>query len=232
MSGPELIPSMFLNVRAFLGTLIACTIISEALAADKDVELLTDAEFLQPTSTLEFRFANAVAAKEEVGTVPTVAPIEIKPALAGTFTWLSQRSGVFVPSSPPRLGTEFVVTIRPGFQDLSGHPVGQDFRAAVNTPAYAVTRAVISENEEGSPKPEVRLALNLDTQLDPRLFRFSSQTGDSVLADARYAKTADYFRLAPELLDWNRRWQDRNGAETNRENVEEDQRNCNPIASS
>ncbi len=219
---------MFQNVRLFFGTLIACAIISEALAADKDVELLTDAEFLQPTSTLEFRFANAVAAKDDVGTVPTVAPIEIKPALAGTFTWLSQRRGVFVPSSAPRLGTEFVVTIRPGFQDLSGHPVGQDFRAAVNTPVYAVTRAVISENEEGSPKPEVRLALNLETQLDPQLFRFSSQTGDFVSAEVRYAKAGDYFQIAPELLDWNRRWQDRNRAETNQENVEEDQEKRQP----
>jgi alpha-2-macroglobulin len=219
---------MFLNVRLFWGTLIAWAIISETLAADKDVELLTDAEFLQPTSTLEFRFANAVAAKDDVGSVPTAAPIEIKPVLAGTFTWLSQRSGVFVPSSPPRLGTEFVVTIRPGFQDLNRHPVGQDFRAVVNTPAYAVTRAVISENEEGSPKPEVRLALNLDTQLDAQLFRFSSQTGDSVPAEVRYAKTGDYFQLAPELLDWNRRWQDRNRADTNPENVEEDQEKPQP----
>ena len=218
---------MFRSARAFLATLIASAVIPAALAADKDVELLTDTEFLQPTSTLEFRFVNAVAAKDDVGTVPAVAPIEIKPALAGTFTWLSQRSGVFVPSSPPRLGTEFVVSIRPGFQDLSGHPVGQNFRTTVNTPAYAVTRAVIPGNEEGSPKPEVRLALNLDTQLDPQLFRFSSQTGDFVPADVRYAKIGDYFQIAPELLDWNRRWQDRN-RETNKENVEEDQEKLQP----
>src|SRR5260370_35715963 len=126
---------MFQNARAFFGTLLACAVIPAALATGKDVELLTDAEFLQPTSTLEFRFASAVAAKDDVGTVPAVAPIEIEPALAGTFNWLSQRSGVFVPSSPPRLGTEFVVTVRSGSQDLSGHPIGQALRAAVNTPA-------------------------------------------------------------------------------------------------
>src|SRR5258708_33244337 len=129
-------PSMYQYVRVLFGTLVACAVIPAALAADKDVDLLTDAEFLQPTSTVEFRFASAVAAKDDVGTVPAVAPIEIEPALAGTFTWLSQRSGVFVPSSPPRLGTEFVVPVRSGFQDLSGHPVGQDFRPAVKTLAY------------------------------------------------------------------------------------------------
>jgi uncharacterized protein YfaS (alpha-2-macroglobulin family) len=219
---------MFQSARVFFGTLVACALIPAALAADKDVELLTDAEFLQPTSTLEFRFASAVAAKDDVGTVPAVAPIEIKPALAGTFTWLSQRSGVFVPSSPPRLGTEFVVTVRSGFQDLSGHPIGENFSATVKTPAYGVTRAVISEDEEGSPEPAVRLALNLDTQLDPQLFRFASQTGEFVSANVRYAKASDYFQVAPELLDWNRRWQDRNRAGANKENFEEDQERTQP----
>jgi alpha-2-macroglobulin len=218
---------MFENVRAFFGTLIACAVIPAALAADKDVELLTDAEFLQPTSTLEFRFASVVAAKDDVGTIPTAAPIEIKPALAGTFTWLSQCSGIFVPGSPPRLGTEFHITIRSGFQDLSGHPIGQDFHAVVKTPAYGVTRAVISEDEEGSPKPGVRLALNLDTQLDPQLFRFTTQSGEVVSADVRYAKTTDYFQVAPELLDWNRRWQDRNRI-GNKESFEEDQEKTQP----
>jgi uncharacterized protein YfaS (alpha-2-macroglobulin family) len=215
---------MFQNARVFFGTLIACAVVSAALAADKEVELLTDAEFLQPTSTLEFRFASPVAAKDDVGTVPTVGPIEIKPALAGTFTWLSQRSGVFVPSSPPRLGTEFLVSIRPGFQDLSGHPIGQDFQAVVKTPAYEVTRAVLFE--EGSPKPEIRLALNLDTQLDPQLFRFTTQTGESISADVRYAKVSDYFQVAPELLDWNRRWRGRNQAD--KETLEEDQEKTQP----
>jgi alpha-2-macroglobulin len=212
---------MFQNVRVFFGTLIACAIIPAALAADKDVELLTDAEFLQPTSTLEFRFASPVAAKDDVGTVPAVTPFEIQPALAGAFTWLSQRSGVFVPSNPPRLGTEFLITIRPGLQDLSGRPIGQDFQAVVRTPAYEVTRAVVFEEDQGSPKPEIRLALNLDTQLDPHLFRFATPTGESVSADVRYAKTSDYFQVAPELLDWNRRWQERNQA--SKETLEEDQ---------
>jgi uncharacterized protein YfaS (alpha-2-macroglobulin family) len=219
---------MFQNARVFFGTLIAFAAVPGALAADKDVELLTDAEFLQPTSTLEFRFVSAVAAKDDVGTVPTVSPVEIKPALTGTFTWLSQRSGVFVPSSPPRLGTEFVVTIRPDFQDLSGHPIGQDFRAVVKTPVYEVTRAVISQDEEGSPKPEVRLALNLDTELDPQLFRFATPTGESISAAVRYAKVSDYFQVAPELLDWNRRWQERSRAGADKELFEEDQEKTQP----
>ncbi len=220
---------MFQNARAFLGTLIACALAPAALAADKDVELLADAEFLQPTSTLEFRFATAVATKDDVGAVPAIAPIEIRPALAGAFTWLSQRSGVFVPSRPPPLGTEFVVSIRPDFQDLSGRRIGKDFSAVVKTPAYAITRAVVSEDEAGSPKPAVRIALNLDTQLSPELFRFVNQAGDSVPGEVRYAKTIDYFQLAPELLDWNRRWENRDRASAStQEYGEEDQEKTQP----
>jgi uncharacterized protein YfaS (alpha-2-macroglobulin family) len=213
---------MFENARAFLGALIAYTLMPAALAAEKDVELLTDAQFLQPTSTLEIRFASLVAAKDDVGTVPTVAPLEIKPALSGTFTWLSQRSGVFVPSSPPALGTEFVVTIRSGFQDLHGRPIGQDFRAIVRTPDYEITRAVISEDEANSPEPTIRIALNLDTKLDPQLFRFTSLTGGSVPANVRYATTNDYFQLAPEFLDWNRRWENRNRSSAADEEIDEE----------
>src|SRR5215469_12233528 len=95
---------------SFFVALFSLSITSAGVAAEKEVELLTDAEFLQPTSTFEFRFARPVATREDVGTVASKPPITIEPALAGTFTWLSQRSGVFVPKAPPPLGTEFVIT--------------------------------------------------------------------------------------------------------------------------
>src|SRR5258708_10119930 len=113
--------------------------LSAAVAAEKEVELLTDAEFLQPTSTFEFRFATPVVSREEVGTVAANPPIVIQPALAGTFTWLSQRSGVFVPTAPPPLGVQLAATIRPDFRDLNGNPVVQRFRPLLNPPAYAIT---------------------------------------------------------------------------------------------
>src|SRR5260221_1314779 len=102
--------------------------LSAAVAAEKEVELLTDAEFLQPTSTFEFRFATPVVSREEVGTVAANPPIVIQPALAGTFTWLSQRSGVFVPTAPSPLGVPLAATIRTDFQDLNGYPIGQSIR--------------------------------------------------------------------------------------------------------
>jgi hypothetical protein len=67
---------------------ISCfTTASAAVAAEKDVQLLTDAEFLQPTSTFEFRFATPVVNRDEVGTVAGTLPINIEPAISGSFTW-------------------------------------------------------------------------------------------------------------------------------------------------
>jgi alpha-2-macroglobulin len=194
---------------------------SAAVAADKEVELLTDAEFLQPTSTFEFRFGTPVATREGVGTVAGSPPITIQPALPGTFTWLSQRSGVFVPAAAPPLGAGFVVTIRPDFRDLSGKPVGQGFRAVLKTPPYGITSAAAPQEEEISPKPVVRLAFNLDTALDPTRFRFVSAGGQETAAEVRYATQDDYFEVPVENLDWNRRWNVREHAPTGQPAQEE-----------
>ena len=143
---------------------------SAAVAAEKDVELLTDAEFLQPTSTFEFRFATPVVSRDEVGTVASTPPINIEPAISGTFTWLSQRSGVFVPTAPPPLGTEFTVMIRPDFRDLNGNPVGQAFRGVLKTPSYGITLAWGPQAPHGEvtgAKPQITVAFNLETALDP-----------------------------------------------------------------
>ncbi|MBV8482761.1 MAG: hypothetical protein JO077_07850 [Verrucomicrobia bacterium] len=192
--------------RLFFVTLSGFTMVSAALAAQKEVELLTDAEFLQPTSTFEFRFVTPVVSREEVGTVATNPPIKIEPAIAGTFTWLSQRSGVFVPTAAPPLGSGLVVTIRSDFRDLNGKPIGQAFRTVLKTPPYGITSVVAPQEDEITSKPEVRLAFNLDTVLDPTRFRFVSAGGQETAAKVRYANEADYFDMPVENLDWNRRW--------------------------
>ncbi|MBV8213405.1 MAG: hypothetical protein JOZ08_09305, partial [Verrucomicrobia bacterium] len=190
----------------FFVTLWGFTMVLAAVAAEKEVELLTDAEFLQPTSTFEFRFARPVTSRDEVGTVASNPPIRIEPAVAGTFTWLSQRSGVFVPTASPPLGAGLVVTIRSDFRDLDGKPIGQSFRAVLKTPPYGITTAVAPQEDEINPRPVVRLAFNLDTTLDPTRFRFVSASGQETAAEVRYATEDDYFDVPVENLDWNRRW--------------------------
>jgi uncharacterized protein YfaS (alpha-2-macroglobulin family) len=206
--------SFFIAISAF-------TMMSAAVAAEKEVELLTDAEFLQPTSTFEFRFATPVVSRDEVGTIATNPPIRIEPAIAGTFTWLSQRSGVFVPTAPPPLGAGLVVTIRSDFRDLSGKPIGQSFRTVLKTPPYAITSVVAPQEDEITSRPVVRLAFNLDTALDPTRFRFVSASGQETAADVRYATEDDYFEEPVENLDWNRRWTVRERTQTGEPTEEE-----------
>jgi alpha-2-macroglobulin len=190
----------------FFVALSGFTMVSGAVAAQKEVELLTDSEFLQPTSTFEFRFVTPVVGRDDVGTVATDPPIRIEPAIAGAFTWLSQRSGVFVPTAPPPLGSGLVVTIRSDFRDLNGKPIGQAFRTVLKTPPYGITSVVAPQEDEITPKPEIRLAFNLDTALDPTRFRFVSAGGQETAAKVRYATEDDYFDVPVENLDWNRRW--------------------------
>ena len=63
----------------FFVTLWGFTMVPVTVAAEKEVELVTDAEFIQPTSTFEFRFATPVVRREEVGTVASNPPIKIDP---------------------------------------------------------------------------------------------------------------------------------------------------------
>ncbi len=210
-------------IGPFLVHLLLFGMMSAAAAAEKEVELLTDAEFLQPTSTFEFRFANPVVSREEVGTVAANSPIVIQPALAGNFTWLSQRSGVFVPTAPPALGVQLAATIRPDFRDLNGNPVGQSFRAVLKTPAYAITAVNAPQEQDLSPKPQIRLAFNLETNLDPTRFRFVTEAGQETACDVRYATGDDYFEVPAENLDWNRRWNMREHPQT-AEPTEEDRK--------
>ena len=193
-------------IGPFSVLLSSFVMLSAAVAAEKEVELLTNTEFLQPTSTFEFRFASPVVSRDDVGTVAANPPIVIQPALAGNFTWLSQRSGVFVPTAPPPLGAELTVTIRPDFRDQNGNPVGQDFRAIVKTPAYAMTAGIVPYGQEILPKPEIRVAFNLETELDPSRFKFVSDSGQGAAANVRYMTGDDYWEVAAENLDWNQRW--------------------------
>src|SRR5688500_20333419 len=76
------------------------------------VELLADAPWLQPSSTLEFRFTRPMVSRDEIGLVPKQSPVVIAPAVAGKLTWLSRRSGGFVPGAPWPAGKELGVTVR------------------------------------------------------------------------------------------------------------------------
>lgn len=180
-------------------------------AADPpDVELITTTEQMQPTSTFEVRFSTPIIPAEQVGSIPAESPLVIEPAIPGSFTWLSQRSGVFVPTEMPRLGTDYIFTIRSGLKDADGGPVGGDFRQTLATPAFGVTESQsgVYNPHDVSPGIEVKVAFNLAIPLGGAAshFRFVNSEGRSIPAKVRHATGEDWFRVTAENDDWVKRW--------------------------
>lgn len=176
-----------------------------------EVELIAD-EVLQPSSTLEVRFAREMVAREALG-VPAKSPLQIEPALPGKFTWLSSRSGVYAPSEMPPLGREFTVKVRPGLTDAAKKPIGEDFSATLKTPPFGVTVTQgIGTPDVVAAEPTLRIAFNLAVEIDPAQFQFVNDRGDIVPAEVRYATSDDYFRLNAGDDDWVERWERAHGA--------------------
>src|SRR5580700_7208326 len=136
----------------------------EAVAAPPaDVELINDSgELLQPSSTLEFRFVRPIIDRDLISGAAAQSPIVFQPDLPGRFTWLSRRSGVFIPENAPPLGVSYQVSIRRGLNAADGKPIGEKFRATLRTPLFGIiaTHNGVYDKEDVDPKPKVRLVFN------------------------------------------------------------------------
>ncbi len=192
------------------------------------VEMIADAPFLQPSSTLEFRFSRPMISRDEIGFAAKLPPIVIAPAQPGVFTWLSRSSGVFVSSAAWPLGGQFAVTLPAGLKDVDGKPLPGSFRATLRTPAFART-AVRSDSDEEAKStvavPKIMLAFNsaIDLTKAEPYFQFADSAGHKVPAKVRYAKGGDYFSIRQEDRDWEERWKlAKEGVKENGEVVTDD----------
>ncbi len=176
-----------------------------------DIQLMAAGEMLQPGRTLEFRFATAMVAADQLGL--SKPPVVFDPDWPGTFTWLSTRSGVFVPTEVPPLGVKFVIRARGGLKNFAGSPVGSRFRAEVSTPSFeavAATKFQVIGNE-AQPNTSAIFIFNLHVSLDraARLFRFRDASGATVPAEVSYASAqGDMGGSKPGEEDWERRWRE------------------------
>lgn len=173
----------------------------------KPVELMVDGDTLQPSTTLEVRFPNEMVQGDAVGLPAENSPLLIEPDLTGAFTWLSSRSGVFAPSVPPKLGTTYHVSLRPGLNDANGSPVGPGFERELQTPPFKITvlRKGYSDKADLPPSVTVRFAFNLEVKEDAQ-FQFVGDDGRKIEAEVRYATPDDYFQIPAEDGDWIARW--------------------------
>src|SRR5258708_18710977 len=89
-------PELLMKLRSTFAALAAVTALLAAspvpaFAGPNTVRLFAE-RLLQPTTTLEIRFEDAMVTADKIGTAAETPPIVITPSVKGSFVWLSQRS--------------------------------------------------------------------------------------------------------------------------------------------
>ena len=149
-----------------------------------------------PGTTFELRFDSSMIKSDHVGLVATNSPLVIQPRLAGTFTWLSTRSGVFTPSEPLALNITYQLTLRPDLQLDDSRPCNATLHWIVTTPpfdlnAFSPRRA----DTNASAVPEVKLVFNADVRAAEAedMLYFCDRSGHRIAADVRQGTAEDYW---------------------------------------
>ncbi len=187
----------------------------EGIAAppSPEVELINDSgEYLQPSSTLEFRFARPIVDREQISGGTAQSPIVLQPDLPGRFTWLSRRSGVYVPENAPPLGVSYQVSVRRGLKAADGKPIGEKFHAALRTPAFGIigVHNGVYDREDADPKPKVRIAFNSEVvEQATALFKFVNEKGEKISSVVRYVTSKDESEeSSDDERGWEERWRE------------------------
>ena len=176
------------------------------------VELVTSTDTPTPAMTFELRFEPAMVRDNEVGPVTTNPPLVVFPPLAGSFTWLSTRSGVFVPTEPLALGQRYELTLRPALQRADRQPAHVSLHRTVTTPPFGVTAMwPQSANPNASSEPEIKLLFNANVRAQEaqRFMYFRDESWHRIPADVRqgtveemgYAIPIRYPRQNPMAAD-------------------------------
>ncbi len=196
-----------IRLPLFVAAALCCAGMLRAADATK-VQMLPDSGELQPGTTIEFRFPEAMVDSDHLGPAAE-SPVVFKPDLAGSFTWLSTRSGVFSPSGPLPLGAAWEAGVRPGLKTAQGHPAPQDFHPTLSTPPFGVTTVAngVWDEDNVSPDVSVRLAFNLPVTPDAAFFHFVDADGKRIPATVRFVGRNDYFNVPAEAEEWSFRWQ-------------------------
>ncbi|HVM51424.1 MAG TPA: hypothetical protein VMU04_25560, partial [Candidatus Acidoferrum sp.] len=142
-----------------------------------------------PAMTFELRFEEVMVPASQVGVATTNSPLVVTPAVAGTFTWLSPRSGAFTPTGPLTLDTRYELRLRPGLQCADGRPSKALLFRTLSTPPFGLCESLPRHADpNATSSPEVKLAFNADVRLpdaEPYLY-FHDDIGRRIPADARH----------------------------------------------
>ena len=176
--------SYFLSLMLLLGASTA------ALAETHSVTLILGSKALEPSTSLELRFIDAMVAREKVGQTADPAPLVTQPAIKGKFIWLSQRSGVFTPEEPWPLSTTVHLTLRRGLSNADGKPVDFALDETVQSPPLQLKAWYSPKNNDSSDAPaDPRLILLFNADMVPaqaeRFVHFVATDGTSIAAHVR-----------------------------------------------
>jgi alpha-2-macroglobulin len=119
------------------------------------VELLLNPSPPGPATTFELRFDQPMAGPEKIGRPAEPSPLVIEPALGGVFTWLSPRSGAFVPSEPLALERRYELSLRSGLAGADGRPSAALLRQRVQMPPFAMVDSIPQSNQRDLSSEEV-----------------------------------------------------------------------------
>ncbi len=101
-----------------------------------------------------------MAGPDQIGRASEPSPLVIKPALEGVFTWLSPRSGAFVPSTPLALDTRYELSLRPDLRCVDDRPSTAFLRSRVQMPPFAIVAATPTNEAEVNSEQAVTLLFN------------------------------------------------------------------------
>src|SRR5665213_4088109 len=152
-------------VVCFLFLVLALAACQRSSRRSSGVELLVHPDPISSDSTFELRFDEIIARPEQVGVRAAKSPLVISPSLAGSFTWLSQRSGVFTPTAPLAMEVRYDLSLQSGLLTADGKPASARLRESAQTPGLALVHESFPGERTNLPcKPEVNLMFNVEVR--------------------------------------------------------------------
>jgi uncharacterized protein YfaS (alpha-2-macroglobulin family) len=106
------------------------------------VELILNPSPAGPATTFELRFDQTMVGPDKIGHPAEPSPLVIEPGLGGVFTWISPRSGTFVPSEPLTLDHRYKLSLRTGLPCDDGRPSSAVLRQRVQLPPFSIVDSV------------------------------------------------------------------------------------------
>jgi hypothetical protein len=145
-------------------------------------------------SAFELRFNEPMVADEAVGKPGSDAPLVLKPAIAGSWMWVSSQSGVFQLTEPPALGSSVQVTLRSDLRNAAGKGFRAALKETFTAPKFRVkgwNAEIYWDAADATAKPKFGLCFpaEVDAEAAAKQMWFTND------AKVRVAVTAEYMDI-------------------------------------